>query len=320
MVSIFKGKKRARLLALVAAVAFLLSGAVSFIQPVTALADSGIVCLTGKVGEPYHGGPWKYGPQHSQEDNAKDDFNLEIVGNISGLPEGVSARTLYETHDHGWAIVFEGTPKKTGTYTFSVELELKRVTSNNGHNYDKWDSQPSWKYNDTYTIKIEEADKDEDDDDDDSSSSSVSEEERQAEAAKHFAPDTASMTPEQSAGWSLVSREAPSVSSSSGGVTATSAYQGPVCRLGFQLAAPGYSVGHTYNMSFTGAGGSTSMKVLADLVKSGRKFVISFVYGGGVYVSTPVLTPDANGNISFNPALLGLGPNSNAAIAIMYQD
>ena len=62
------------------------------------------------------------------------------------------------------------------------------------------------------------------------------------------------------------------------------------------------------------------MKVPADLVKCGRKFVISFVYGGGVYVSTPVLTPDANGNISFNPALLGLGPNSNAAIAIMYQD
>ena len=73
-------------------------------------------------------------------------------------------------------------------------------------------------------------------------------------------------------------------------------------------------------MSFTGAGGSTSMKVPADLVKSGRKFVVSFVYGGGVYVSTPVLTPDANGNISFNPALLGLGSNSNAAIAIMYQD
>lgn len=309
MVSILKGKKRARLLALVAAVAFLLSGVVSFIQPVTALADSGIVCLTGKVGEPYHGGPWKYGPQNTENDSAKNDYKLEIVGNISGLPEGVSARTLYETHDHGWAIVFEGTPKKAGTYTFGVSLKLTKNEDNS-----------TTEYNDTYTIKIEEADKDEDDDDDDDSSSGRSFEEEQREAAKHFAPDTASMTPEQSAGWSLVSREAPSVSSSSGGVTATSAYQGPVCRLGFQLAAPGYSVGHTYNMSFTGAGGSTSMKVPADLVKSGRKFVISFVYGGGVYVSTPVLTPDANGNISFNPALLGLGPNSNAAIAIMYQD
>ena len=59
MVSIFKGKKRARLLALVAAVAFLLSGAVSFIQPVTVLAEELIVdshnCKTGKVGESYGG-------------------------------------------------------------------------------------------------------------------------------------------------------------------------------------------------------------------------------------------------------------------------
>ena len=308
MDSIFKGKKRARLLALVAAVAFLLSGAASFIQPVTAYADSGIACLIGTVGKYYIGGPWQYDYEGTKPDS------LEIREGVTGLPDGVSATIGTDTHNDYNAdkLWFKGTPQKAGTYTFTVKI--KGTYTIEGQSQEK-------DFNNTYTIKIEEADEDDDDDDDDdSSSSSVSEEERQAEAAKHFAPDTASMTPEQSAGWSLVSREAPSVSSSSGGVTATSAYQGPVCRLGFQLAAPGYSVGHTYNMSFTGAGGSTSMKVPADLVKSGRKFVISFVYGGGLYVSTPVLTPDANGNISFNPALLGLGPNSNAAIAIMYQD
>ena len=62
------------------------------------------------------------------------------------------------------------------------------------------------------------------------------------------------------------------------------------------------------------------MKVPTDLVKSGRKYAISFVFGGGVYVSTPELTPDANGYISFNPALLGLRSNTDAAIAIMYKD
>ena len=311
MISIFKGKKRARLLALVAAVAFLLSGAVSFIQPVTVLADDPIVnsfnCKTGKVGESYGGGGWRV--YDSTLGMAK---TLENVTLDSGtMPEGL----FWEVNPNGeeLTIWIGGTPKKAGTYSVVFTGTAKKFPK---------DESAVRSFKMTYKIPIEEADKEEkkDDDDDDSSSSSVSEEERQAEAAKHFAPDTASMTPEQSAGWSLVSREAPSVSSSSGGVTATSAYQGPVCRLGFQLAAPGYSVGHTYNMSFTGAGGSTSMKVPADLVKSGRKFVISFVYGGGVYVSTPVLTPDANGNISFNPALLGLGPNSNAAIAIMYQD
>ena len=306
MVSIFKGKKSARLLALVAAVAFLLSGAVSFIQPVTAYADSGTACKIGKVGESYRSDLWKPAGNVSKEDYDK----FEIVS-VSGLPDGISCTSGYDDHDKSWVINFRGTPTKAGTYTVNVKSRLTKTAESESKTKD---------CDNTYTIKIEEADEDEDEDDDDSSSSSVSEEERQAEAAKHFAPDTATMTPEQSAGWNLVSREAPSVSSSSGGVTATSAYQGPVCRLGFQLAAPGYSVGHTYNMSFTGAGGSTSMKVPADLVKSGRKFVISFVYGGGVYVSTPVLTPDANGNISFNPALLGLGPNSNAAIAIMYQD
>lgn len=306
MVSILKGKKRARLLAFVAAVAFLLSGAVSFIQPVTAYADSGIACIIGTVGKYYVGGPWDY-----TRDESNPVISLEILESVSGLPDGVRAESKVDPRSQKPTLWFRGTPTKAGTFTFKVKV---KATFQDNH---------SKEYTSTYTIKIEEAEKeeeDDDDDDDDDSSSGMSYEEEQREAAKHFAPDTASMTPEQSAGWSLVSREAPSVSSSSGGVTATSAYQGPVCRLGFQLAAPGYSVGHTYNMSFTGAGGSTSMKVPADLVKSGRKFVISFVYGGGVYVSTPVLTPDANGNISFNPALLGLGPNSNAAIAIMYQD
>lgn len=305
MVSILKGKKRARLLALVAAVAFLLSGAVSFIQPVTAYAYSAVL-KTGKVGESYRADLWK--PNSEQYNESDYTYQIESV---TGLPDGINYSTNYDSHDRSYVINFRGTPTKAGTFT--VEVKSKLLPNSGGSEKQ---------CNNTYTIKIEEADKEEkkDDDDDDSSSSSVNEEVRQAEAAKHFAPDTATMTPEQSAGWSVVSREAPSVSSSSGGVTATSAYQGPVCRLGFQLAAPGYSVGHTYNMSFTGADGSTSMKVPADLVKSGRKFVISFVYGGGVYVSTPVLTPDANGNISFNPALLGLGPNSNAAIAIMYQD
>lgn len=160
-------------------------------------------------------------------------------------------------------------------------------------------------------------DKNDDDDDDDNSSSGMSYEERQREEAKHFAPDASTLTAEQSAGWSLVSREAPAVSSSAGGVTAVSAYQGPMCRAAFQLAAPGYSIGHTYNMTLSGAGGSVSMKVPTDLVKAGRKYAIACV-SGGRYLAVPDLTPDATGKISFNPASLGLPANSDIAFAIMY--
>ena len=62
------------------------------------------------------------------------------------------------------------------------------------------------------------------------------------------------------------------------------------------------------------------MKVPSDLAKSGRKYVMTFVAGGGI-VSTPELTADANGNISFNLASLGIKSDyNNAAVAIMYQD
>ena len=177
-----------------------------------------------------------------------------------------------------------------------------------------------WKFR----IKINDADSDDDSDDDDDddhhSSNGKSYAEKQQEEARHFAPDTSSMTPEMSAGWGLVSREAPAVSSSTGGVSATSAYQGAMCRLAFQMAAPGYNIGHTYNMSLGSTGGSVSMKVPTDLAKSGRKYVITLVINGR-YVSTPAMTADANGNINFNLAALGLTNNDqNAAMAIMYQD
>jgi hypothetical protein len=160
---------------------------------------------------------------------------------------------------------------------------------------------------------------DADDDDDDDDDSGMSWEERQQEMARNFAPNASTLTPEQSAGWSLVSREAPAISSGAG-VAATSAYQGPVCRLAFQLAAPGYSIGHTYNMTFRSAGGTASMRVPSDLVKSGRRFALAFVTSDGRYVSTPAITADASGYLNFNLTGLGLAANSNNAVAIMYLD
>ena len=294
-------KRGIKSLALVFAAVILLGQAVSFTKPVTALAA--LKCKTGKVGERYIGGPWKYG--------AENDKNLEINGSVSGLPEGISASTLYESHDHAWAIVFKGTPTKAGTYTFSVNMTLTK-------NDDSTEN-----ITERYTIVIEEADKKDDDDDDDDSSSGMSYEEEQREAAKHFAPDSSTMTAEQSIGWSYVSREAPAVTSSTGGATAVGAYQGSMCRLAFQLAAPGYNLGHTYNMTLNGTGGNISMKVPNDLAKSGRKFAVAFVgasVGNGGYISTVPMGVDANGNIVFNPALLGITPDSNVAMAIMYLD
>lgn len=177
--------------------------------------------------------------------------------------------------------------------------------------YQKYSIYPTKKKTDDSSSS-----KDDDDDDDDSG---MSWEERQQEMARNFAPNASTLTPEQSAGWSLVSREAPAISSGAG-VAATSAYQGPVCRLAFQLAAPGYSIGHTYNMTFRSAGGTARMRVPSDLVKSGRRFVLAFVTSDGRYVSTPAITADASGDLNFNLTGLGLAANSNNAVAIMYLD
>lgn len=165
--------------------------------------------------------------------------------------------------------------------------------------------------------KADDSSSSKDDDDDDDSGMSL--EERQQEMERNFAPNASTLTPEQSAGWSLVSREAPAISSGAG-VTATSAYQGPACRLAFQLAAPGYSIGHTYNMTFGSAGGTARMRAPSDLVKSGRRFVLAFVTSDGRYVSTPAITADASGYLNFNLTGLGLAANSNNAVAIMYLD
>lgn len=167
--------------------------------------------------------------------------------------------------------------------------------------------------------KADDSSSSKDDDDDDDDDSGMSWEERQQEMARNFAPNASTLTPEQSAGWSLVSREAPAISSGAG-VAATSAYQGPACRLAFQLAAPGYSIGHTYNMTFRSAGGTARMRVPSGLVKSGRRFVLAFVTSDGRYVSTPAITADASGYLNFNLAGLGLAANSNNAVAIMYLD
>ncbi len=270
------------------------------------------MCLIGKVGEHYIGGPWF----REREGYTTENRTIEEVGD--GSPEGICTSIETDPLTGELALWFKGTPVKAGTYTFEVKEEVTFKKKEDG-------SIKTKKLASYYTIKIEEADKkeeekDDDDEEEESPSSGMSYEEEQREAAKNFAPDTSKMTSEQSAGWGLVSREAPSVSSSSGGVTAVSAYQGPVCRLAFQLAAPGYNLGHTYDMNFTSAGGNTSMKVPNDLVKSGRKYAISIVYGGGVYSATPAMTPDANGNITFNTDALGLGSCPNAAVAIMYMD
>ncbi|MBQ9442781.1 MAG: hypothetical protein IJU43_00625 [Lachnospiraceae bacterium] len=173
------------------------------------------------------------------------------------------------------------------------------------------------KADDSSSSKDDDSSSSKDDDDDDDSGMSL--EERQQEMERNFAPNASTLTPEQSAGWSLVSREAPAISSGAG-VTATSAYQGPACRLAFQLAAPGYSIGHTYNMTFGSAGGAARMRTPSDLVKSGRRFVLSFVTSDGRYVSTPAITADASGYLNFNLTGLGLAANSNNAVAIMYLD
>ena len=199
-----------------------------------------------------------------------------------------------------------------GTYTTSGTLTM--------HGSD-WFCHDSWSYQ-AYTIyptktKVDDSSSSKDDDDDDDSG--MSWEERQQEMARNFAPNASTLTPEQSAGWSLVSREAPAISSGAG-VAATSAYQGPACRLAFQLAAPGYSIGHTYNMTFRSAGGTARMRVPSDLVKSGRRFALAFVTSDSRYVSTPAITADASGYLNFNLTGLGLAANSNNAVAIMYLD
>ena len=138
-----------------------------------------------------------------------------------------------------------------------------------------------------------------------------------------FAPDTKTMTPEQQAGWSVVSREAVVTSAGTGaGISITNSYQGPLCRSAFQMAAPGYTIGHTYNMNLTaGAGGNAGLKVPTDLVKAGRKYVVAFVVPGGAKVATTTpLTPDSAGCINFNTTALGLPAGSNCAMAIMYAD
>ena len=118
MVSIFKGKKRTRLLALVAAVAFLLSGALSFIQPETAYADSWGNCKSGTVGKYYVGGPWDY----TENDN-NPVTALEILESVSGLPDGVSAESKVDPRSQKPTLWFRGTPTKAGTFTFKVKVK-----------------------------------------------------------------------------------------------------------------------------------------------------------------------------------------------------
>lgn len=202
-----------------------------------------------------------------------------------------------------------------GTYTTSRTLTM------NGSDWMDTGSVPYQAYSiyPTKTKADDSSSSKDDDDDDDDDNSGMSWEERQQEMARNFAPNASTLTPEQSAGWSLVSREAPAISSGAG-VAATSAYQGPVCRLAFQLAAPGYSIGHTYNMTFRSADGTGRMRVPSDLVKSGRRFALAFVTSDGRYVSTPAITADASGYLNFNLTGLGLAANSNNAVAIMYLD
>ena len=250
--------------------------------------------------------------------NYKDHTSVEISNlKTEDVPEGLTVTSGMfdkESVDPGdyAGVKIAGTPKKAGKYVFYVDADVK---------YEGVEDVKKSRME--LTLRVVDNSKDEDDDDDDSSSSDSNKKsyaERQAEEAKHFTPDTSTMTAEQLQGWNLVSREAPSVTSSIGGLKAVSAYQGPMCRLAFQLAAPGYNVGHTYDMTFANQNGSVSMKVPSDLAKSGRTFVISLV-SGGQSVSTPPLTADANGNINFNIAALGLDINaSNAAMAIMYKD
>lgn len=356
MITIMRKKQRMSLLALAAAAVFLFCEVACFMQPQKAYAENGgyielsethtsmwcntVDCLTGTVGKYYDTIHWFY-PRIKVSGNMYYPTSAEII-KISGLPEGLEAVTdsIDTGAEYGYFFNrFKGVPKKSGEYTVKTiskvgytrytEMEWPDgkgdkciVKVPEGAKKDEKVMTVEWKFR----IKINDADsdndsKDDDDDDDNSSSDSgKSYEEKQAEAARHFAPDTSTMTTEQSAGWSVVSREAPSVSSSGGGVSAVSAYQGPMCRLAFQMAAPGYSLGHTYDMSFTNKSGQVSMKVPTDLAKSGRKFVMTFVIGGR-YVSTPELTADANGNINFDLAALGLtAVDSNAAMAIMYQD
>ena len=202
-----------------------------------------------------------------------------------------------------------------GTYTTSRTLTINGSDWSNSGSvaYQVYSIYP------TKTKADDSSSSKDDDDDDDDDDSGMSWEERQQEQARNFAPNASTLTPEQSAGWSLVSREAPAISSGAG-VAATSAYQGPVCRLAFQLAAPGYSIGHTYNMTFRSAGGTGRMRVPSDLVKSGRRFVLAFVTSDGRYVSTAAITSDASGYLNFNLTGLGLAANSNNAVAIMYLD
>ena len=165
--------------------------------------------------------------------------------------------------------------------------------------------------------KVDKEDKE--DKKEESHSSSKSEEPKGS-----FAPDTKTMTPEQKAGWSVVSREpvvlAPNTSY---GMLVRNAYQGPMCRLAFQMTAPaGYALGHTYDyhIVYDAAGGNAGLKVPQDLMKTGRKYVVAFVVPGGPIVATAPLTPDEGGNINFNTNLLGLPAGSNYAMAIMYAD
>lgn len=264
---------------------------------------------------------------------------------VTGFPEGYSASDVKlfvvskdKGHDDKMMVVIKlgvyGVSDKTQwgnmdikfSYSYDDGTYSKSGTCDGGSSVFDSGSEVYQKYaiyatktkaDDSSSSKDDDSSSSKDDDDDDDSGMSL--EERQQEMARNFAPNASTLTPEQSAGWSLVSREAPAISSGAG-VAATSAYQGPVCRLAFQLAAPGYSIGHTYNMTFGSAGGAARMKVPSDLVKSGRRFVLAFVTSDGRYVSTPAITADASGYLNFNLTGLGLAANSNNAVAIMYLD
>ena len=243
------------------------------------------------------------------------------ISNVEGqdVPEGMQLKwgkwseSSFKFDENGESAVvkFFGTPKTEGNYVFYITADMK---------FEGVEDPVKTRIEVKFRVNGTSDDDDDDDDNKSSSDSGKSYEEKQAEAEREFAPAASTMTAEQNAGWSVVSREAPSVSSSGGGVSAVSAYQGPMCRLAFQMATPGYTLGHTYDMRFADKSAQVSMKVPSDLAKSGRKYVMTFVAGGGI-VSTPELTADANGNISFNLASLGIKSDyNNAAVAIMYQD
>lgn len=248
--------------------------------------------------------------------------------NVDIISEGVTESGRYNVSFY-IRPTFEGNPGNGNEYgmtgrcsydngTYSVDATLEE----SGYKFK--DNQSDGNYEvflSLYANKKEVKEEEKKEESTSGSSSGMSEEEKLREAARHFAPDESTMTAEQKAGWSAVSREAVVTTTGTGaGMTISNAYQGPMCRLAFQMSAPaGYSLGHTYNMGIrSDANGNAGFKIPTDLMKNGRTYMVIFVLPGGRTVTTPALIPDTNGNISFNTTLLGLPTGSNYAMGLMY--